>query len=243
MLETVMVEALTRLGERRALAEAANAQTLANRPYQDGIVLETEARQLAKSGRTSDALLRAMAADARYRIAESEARAEGAARERRSPANAPPTNAPPASASPARQPVAEAPVVAAASSPPVAPPRPAPASAPDTSEVEKTIRGVIGQYVSGLERQDLVALKRVWPSLGGNQERALRTEFTNARTVQALFHDPRITINDDTSTVTGLRDYRLETQDGQNLFTTTRTTITLRRVNGAWLIQQVVHSP
>ncbi len=227
-----MIETLTRLSQRRALAEEANAPTLATRPYQDGAVLETEARQLAKNGRTSDALLRAMAADARFRIAESEARAEAAARERGRPADA----------TPERPRLAEAPSVEAANWRPVEPARPTAASA-ETAEVEKTIRGVIGQYMSGLESQNLVALKKVWPSLGGNQEKALRTEFAHARTVQALFHNPQMTINDDTTTVTGLRDYRLETQDGQNLFTTTRTTITLRRVDGVWLIQQVVHSP
>jgi hypothetical protein len=236
LLETLMTEALTRLSQRRALADEANAQTLATRPYQDGAVLETEARQLAKIGRTSDALLRTMAADARFRVAESEARAEAAARERGRPADAPPERPRPA----------EAPSVEAANLRPVEPARPAAESAAEPTEFEKTIqtvRGVIGQYVSALESKNLVALKKVWPSLGGNQERALRTEFAHARTVQAVFHNPRITINGDTTTVTGLRDYRLETQDGQNLSTTTTTTITLGRVNGEWLIQRVVHSP
>ena len=235
-IETLMSEALTRLSQRRTLADEASAQTLATRPYQDGVVLETEARQLAKIGRTSDALLRAMAADARFRTAESEARAEAAARERGRPADAPPE----------RPRLAEAPSVEAANLRPVETARPAAEPAAETTEFEKTIqtiRGVIGQYVSALESKNLVALKRVWPSLGGNQEKALRNEFAHARTVQAVFHNPRITIDGDTTTVTGLRDYRLETQDGQSLFTTTTTTITLSRVDGEWLIQQVVHSP
>jgi ketosteroid isomerase-like protein len=88
----------------------------------------------------------------------------------------------------------------------------------------------------------VAALKRVWPSLGGDQEKALRTEFANARTVEALFHDPRITISDDTTTVMGLRSYGVETHDGQRLSATTRTTITLRRVDDGWVIEQVVHN-
>lgn len=233
LIETLMIEAMTRLSQRRALAEEANAQTLATRPYQDGAVLETEAKELARIGRTSDALLRAMAADARFRVAESEARAEAAARERGRPADAPPERPRPA----------EAPAVETANLRPVEPARPAVASAAETTAVEQTIRGVIDQYVSGLESRNLAALKRIWPSLGGNQEKALRTEFAHARTVRAVFRNPRITIDGDTTTVTGLRDYRLETQDGQSLFTTTTTTITLRQLAGEWLIQQVVHTP
>jgi hypothetical protein len=109
------------------------------------------------------------------------------------------------------------------------------------AEAENAIRGVIAEYVSGLESRDLATLKRVWPSLGGNQEKALKTEFANARRIQALFHDSRISMNDDTTTVTGVRSYGLETHDGQRLFTTTRTTITLRRIDDAWVIEQVVH--
>jgi hypothetical protein len=224
--EREVSEVLIRLGQRRALAEGANAETLASRAFQEGIALETEARQLAQAGRTSDALLRAVAADARFRMAESEARSEAAAQERARLANESPT-----------RPVELANPDQGGSA------RPTPTSATQKADAEKSIRGVIAEYVSGLESRNVAALKRVWPSLGGNQEKALRTEFANARAVQALFHDPRITINDDTTTVTGLRSYRLETQDGQNLSTTTRTTITLRRVDGVWVIEQVVHHP
>jgi hypothetical protein len=119
--------------------------------------------------------------------------------------------------------------------------RSAPTAAVQKADAERSIRGVIAGYVSGLESRNVAALKRVWPSLGGDQERALRTEFANARTVKALFHDPRITINDDTTTVTGLRSYGVETHDGQRLFATTQTTITLRRIDDVWVIEQVVH--
>jgi hypothetical protein len=110
-----------------------------------------------------------------------------------------------------------------------------------TADVEGAIRGVIAQYLSGLESRNLAALKRVWPSLGGEQERAIRAEFENARTVQALLTDPQITINEDITTVTGVRRYGLETQDGQRLFTMTRTTITLRRDGGSWVIERIDH--
>jgi ketosteroid isomerase-like protein len=95
--------------------------------------------------------------------------------------------------------------------------------------------------VRGLESRNLAALKRVWPSLGGTQERAIQTEFANARTLQTQFTDPRITINGDITTVTGFRMYSLVTQDGQRLSSVTRTTMTLRRDGGAWVIERVVH--
>jgi SnoaL-like domain len=132
--------------------------------------------------------------------------------------------------------------------PPINPPRaeslPLPLSegSPDPPDDEGTIRRVIAQYVNGLEARNLAAIKRVWPSMGGIQEQALRTEFQNARTVEALFDDPRITINDDTTTVTGLRSYNLVTRDGQQLSSVTRTTITLRRNGDGWVIEQVVHN-
>ena len=100
---------------------------------------------------------------------------------------------------------------------------------------------VIAQYVSGLENQSLPALKRVWPTLGGDQERAIQSEFENARTVQTLFKDPRITIKGDITTVTGLRKHSLVTQDGQRLSSVTKTTMTLRRSGDAWVIERIVH--
>jgi hypothetical protein len=226
-------EVLNRLSQRRALAEEANAPTLASRLFQEGAALEIEARQLAQTGRISDALPRAQAADARFRAAESEANIQAAARERLRMASAPST----------RPPTVEAPRVEPANPGEDESARPLASSAAQAADAESSIRGVIAEYVNGLESRNVAALKRVWPSLGGNQEKALRTEFANARTVKALFHDPRITINDDTTTVTGFRSYGLETQDGQRLFTTTRTTITLRRIDGAWVIEQVVHHP
>jgi hypothetical protein len=81
----------------------------------------------------------------------------------------------------------------------------------------------------------------VWPSLGGSQERAIQTEFENARSVYALFTDPHITINGDTSTVTGSRTYSLVTHDGQRLSSVTSTTVTLRRIGEAWVIERVEH--
>ena len=109
------------------------------------------------------------------------------------------------------------------------------------ADVEEAIREVISQYVIGLESQSVPALKRVWPSLGGREERALQREFENARIVETAFKDPRITINGDTTTVTGFRMHSLVTQDGQRVSSVTKTTMTLRRSGNVWTIEHIVH--
>lgn len=231
-----LVEALARAGRSRALAESADAPALARQSYQAGVAIDLEARQQSAAGRMAEAMVSAVAADAKFRAAEIDARAEAAARERVRLASTP---------SSVRPTVGEARDASAHSTDSLRGESPRPALARESvavaPDVEQAIRSVIAQYVSGLESRDLTALKHVWPSLGGQQERALRKEFENARTVQALFDDPRITVNDDTTTVTGVRTYRLETQDGQRLSTVTRTTITLRRSGNAWMIERVVH--
>ena len=120
-----------------------------------------------------------------------------------------------------------------------------PASAPEPAtaqrNAENAIREVLAQYVAGLEGRSLAALKRVWPSLSGNQERAIRTEFANARSVGARFIEPRIMVSGDMATITGTREYNLVTQDGQRLSTVTKTTITLHRNGDDWVIDRVVH--
>ena len=223
-------EALIRSGQTRKLADTADAAALASRSYRAGVDLEIEAQKLWAAGRINDGLVRAIEAEGRFRAAEIEARAQAAAEERLHRADA--------SGIPVRQSLAEGGDLRAQS--PRAerlqplPPKP-------VADVEDTIRDVIAQYVSGLENQSLTALKRVWPTLGGDQERAIQSEFENARTVQTVFKDPRITIKGDIITVTGLRKHSLVTQDGQRLSSVTRTTMTLRRSGDAWVIERIVH--
>jgi hypothetical protein len=232
---SAFAEALVTLGQTRALAEAADAAALAPRSYHAAAALELEAQQLSTAGRPTDALVKAVEATGRFRVAEIEARLQTVARERLRPADAP---------SPPRRPVAETREAPAepADSPRAESRRPlqAPASRV-TADVENAVRHVIAQYVSGLESRSVAALKRVWPSLGGTQERAIQAEFENARTVRALFTDPQITVNGDTTIVTGFRTYHLLTQDGQRLSSLTRTTMTLRRSGDEWLIARIVH--
>jgi hypothetical protein len=230
------MEALARSGKTRTFAEAADAPALASQSYRAGVALELEAQELSAAGRMNDALVRAVEADARFRAAEIEARAR-AAEERVRLADAPGTLVRP-SVTEAR----EAPAAPADSARPESR-HPLRGPAPQVADVEETIRDVIAQYVSGLESRSMPALKRVWPTLRGTQERAIQTEFENARSVETRFKDPRITVNGDVTTVTGLRMHSLVTHDGQRLSAVTRTTMTLRRMGDAWVIERIVHQP
>jgi hypothetical protein len=229
--------ALARMSRTRVLAEAANAPATASQPYQEGVALELEAQQFSIAGRMAEAVARVAAAEARFHAAEVEARAEGATVESLGVAEA---------LTPVRAPVTEAPEPAAIPSDPsggepLQSGQPPESQTPGATAAEGSIQTVIAQYVSGLESQDLAALKHVWPSLSGNQERAIRTEFENARTVQVRFNNPRVIISGDETTVTGDRNYNLVMQDGQRLSRTTRTTLTLRRSGAAWVIDRVAH--
>ena len=227
-------EAFGRVGQTRALAEAADAPHLASASFQAAVSLQGEALELSKSGRLADASGRLVEANGKFRLAEAEARLKALARDRSPVAGAP-------------TPVPRAPAESRdAPAPPAGPPRvesrpPAPAPAPPAVDAQNAVRQAIAQYVRGLENRSVADLKRVWPSLAGREERAIQAEFDNVRSVTAAFDDPRITINGDTSTVAGVRTYAVVTQDGHRLSRSTNTTLTLRRSGDAWLIERVVH--
>ena len=228
-------DALAKLTQTRALADAVDAQNLATWSYRAAMALEVEARQLSSEGRLADATARAVEANGRFRAAEIEARLKAASRERARPAEAP---------APVRTAAVETPVPPPVAAEPAAvePPREAaPAPTLSAAEVEGAVKNVLAQYVNGLQTRDVAALKRVWPSLGGNQERAIQSEFDNARSVRVFLTDPQISVNGDITTVTSFRTYHLLTQDGQQLFSLTRTTMTLRRNGDEWLIERVAH--
>ena len=128
---------------------------------------------------------------------------------------------------------------AAAATPPAKPPAPSNGAEAARREVDELLQ----RYVSALQGRDLEALKRIWPSLPSSQERAIRDEFTNARAIRATLASPRVEINGDRAVVVGRRDYEIETRDGQQLRTATRTTIQLRRSDDQWLIESIRYEP
>jgi ketosteroid isomerase-like protein len=123
-----------------------------------------------------------------------------------------------------------APATVQTQAPPPAPERPA----------EEDIRLTVRQYVAALEARDLAALKRVWPSLSGSQEQAIRQDFDNAREIAVDIADERVEAAGDSATVTCNRQYRIQTRDGHRLETRTRTVLSLRRTGrGQWIIDTI----
>ena len=100
---------------------------------------------------------------------------------------------------------------------------------------------MLARYRSALESRDIAALKRLWPSLGGRQEDALRSEFERARAISVGLDGIDIKPTASGATVTCRRTYTVMTGDGQTLRTATTMFMTLGRHDGAWSIESIRH--
>ena len=98
---------------------------------------------------------------------------------------------------------------------------------------------MVRRYAQALESRNVEALKRVWPTLQGAQEEAVRKEFLHARRIEVDIDDTNIAVSGTTGTVTFTRRYRLSTVDGQRLDTNSRTTMSVRRAGNEWVIDRV----
>ena len=104
---------------------------------------------------------------------------------------------------------------------------------------EEAIRDMVRRYAQALESRNVETLKRVWPTLQGAQEEAVRKEFLHARRIEVDIDDTNIAVSGNTGTVTFTRRYRLSTVDGQRLDTNSRTTMSVRRAGNEWVIDRV----
>jgi len=129
------------------------------------------------------------------------------------------------------------------SAPPAPAPQPAPAEAKPGPSPTALITDVLEQYETALEREDLSALKRVWPSLAGSQEAAIRSEFRNANRIIVDVVSPQITVHDDSATVRFLRRYTFDSVEGQTYQSQSNTTMTLQRNGTVWTITQIQYVP
>jgi eukaryotic-like serine/threonine-protein kinase len=117
-----------------------------------------------------------------------------------------------------------------------------PAAIPEDA-ARNAISAVLQQYIASLQSKDLQKLHDIWPGLGGQQEKALRDQFSAARQIQAKFGDIDLKITGDTATATARRTLSLLTVDGQRPQSEDRTTVHLRRVGRSWLIDRIVFEP
>jgi serine/threonine-protein kinase len=229
-------DAAGRMRQAKATAEATGAPALASAQYNTAVARESEAGGAYAAGQFTRSTSLYVQAEALFQAADIAARAEQAASERLRSIDA-------AAAGRASPPDAPKPEEARPSPPPrvVEQPAPAPPAAPAPPPPQQAIRDLVQQYIAALEGRNLTALMKIWPSLGAAQERALRTEFQNARSIMVQFADQRIDVNGETATMSAIREYVLVTGDGQRLSTTTRTTFTFRRNGAGWFIANVTY--
>jgi tetratricopeptide (TPR) repeat protein len=247
-------EARARTVRARNAAAAAGASKLAGAAYTAAAAAEADASSLYKRGRLAEAMAKFWEASGLFRSAEIAAQTEAAARTERTriaqaerkpaePARetapppaaplAPSTTLPPPSLTPPVPPAVPAP----ASPPQQAPPPPETAAQP--ASPTSGINEVLDRYEAALESRSLESLKRLWPSLGGAQQAAIRDEFQNTTRIEVEIGSPQINVTGTTATVSFLRTYQLYTVDGQRPRSQSRATMNLRRSGTTWVIDQI----
>jgi hypothetical protein len=112
-----------------------------------------------------------------------------------------------------------------------------PPSNPRASEDE--VRELVRRYEQALESRNIDSLKRIWPSLQGAQESAMRQEFLHTRRIDVDIDGVEVSVSGASAIVTFIRRYQLTTVDGQRPLTNSRTTMNARRVGADWLIERV----
>ena len=254
-------EARTRMARAKNAAAAAGAPTLATGSYAAAVSAERDALTLFKRGRLAEAMAKFWEANGLFRSAELAAQTEAAVRTERartaqaerkaadptprdpsaSPASPKPApEAPPPPAPPAPTTGLPLPPVTLPAAPPPAATQPTPPA--DTSPQPPPTSGineVLDRYKAALESRSLESLRRLWPSLGGAQESAIRQEFQNASRIDVEIVNPQISISGNTATVSFIRRYQLQTVDRQRQRAETRTTMNLHRNGSTWIIDQI----
>ena len=144
---------------------------------------------------------------------------------------APPPPAPVPQAAPAPPQVA----VGQAATPPAA------ADAPSLSA--ERAGELLQRYKASLEARSLEQLKRIWPSLTGPAEAAVRDEFQHAARITVEISDPRVSATASTGRIIFVRSYSVVTVDGQRLQSTSQATMDVRRSGDTWLVESIRFPP
>jgi serine/threonine protein kinase len=262
-------EARAQMARAKAAARSARAPQLAATAYGSAVAAERDAQRLYDSGRPEDATVKFYEASGLFRSAEVAAEGEAATREAQAraarvaperpsdqaqarpqePAAAPPAAAPSPPVKTEPVPVSAAPTSVpglphTAVPPPAPPAAPPPESAkPAAPSPDAAIGELLSHYKAALEARSLDALKRLWPTLSGAPEDAIRNEFSHARQISVEIVDPRVSVTGANATVTFLRRYELVTIEGRRLSTPTRTTMEVRRAGPGWLIERIRFEP
>lgn len=104
---------------------------------------------------------------------------------------------------------------------------------------EQLIQAVLTKYATAIERSDLVALKRLWPTINGPQMLAHRAEFGQARTLRVELLDPKIDVKGQAAVVVARRLRVLMTTSGTTMRVMASTTLRLRHDPIGWVIEDI----
>jgi ketosteroid isomerase-like protein len=224
---------LAAMDTAKAAAVAADARSLVPSLFSAAERQEALAREANTQQNYTAAAARMEAATTLFKTAETGARTELEARAARAQAA---ENRRRAEAVRPEPPVLPPPAPA---SPPAPKPEAVPAPPASPVKAEAAVTAVLERYTSALEQRDLAALKAVWPSLGGAQQKAIESDFNNARSISVQFVNPKIDVSGSTATITGVRRYGMQTHDGQRLRNEANTTLVLRQAGNGWQIESV----
>ena len=108
---------------------------------------------------------------------------------------------------------------------------------------EQRVNDLLGRYRDALEARSLDQLKRIWPSLSGAGESAIRAEFQHASRISVEIASPQVALSGGAGKVTFVRNYSLTTKDGQQLQSSSHVTMDVRRTAGGWVVDAVRFSP
>jgi serine/threonine-protein kinase len=102
---------------------------------------------------------------------------------------------------------------------------------------------VLQRYKAALEARSFDQLKRIWPSLGGAAEAAVRQEFQHATRITVDISDIQASATGSTGRITFIRGYSLVTTDGQRLQSTSHAAMEVHRSGDTWLIDSIRFTP
>jgi len=265
----LLADARGRMNAAKAAARQRGSAVQRSSAFTAALAAEREGGRLEKAKRTGEAAEKFYEAAGLFRSAEltpgtpPQGREPAAAEPARVDAPRPEPAPSPASQVPAAGPAPAAPT-APTPAPPVAPPAEAPVQTPPAAvpgppipaltrnpppasqvppasprATEDEVRDLVRRYEQALESRSIDALKRIWPSLQGTQETAVRQEFTQTRRIDVDIDGVEVSVSGATAIVTFIRRYQLTTVDGQRPLINSRTTMNARRVGAEWLIERV----
>jgi hypothetical protein len=102
---------------------------------------------------------------------------------------------------------------------------------------------LLERYKAALEAKSVDQLRRIWPSLGGTAETALRREFQHASRITVDISELQVSPNGATGRMTFVRRYSILTDDGQRLQRTSQATMDVHRSGDTWLIDSIGFTP